>query len=242
MDIEDVAAAYLGVPASDPWRPLRAATASPGRSTTSSVASLESFQSQVPHSFRPAAAPVRAIVTSDTEARSIPTTVQYELRQQDIVRRRFGQQGREEGPKALQAMEFLEAEVQRWQDRCWVCTVDGVDNNDLYQCSAPGNLAARQWYIRWRSKISYARWACCFRCGMPRTICRVEFEGGQCIYKHVLLPTYAMMVYGEPQRHLDLDFRKTQLDPDPTRTQPGLGWVLGRDLRPSTGLGPQIGS
>jgi hypothetical protein len=33
----------------------------------------------------------------------------------------------------------------------------------------------------------------------------------------------------------------TQYNPDPTRTQPGLGWVLGRRLRPSFGSGLYLG-
>jgi hypothetical protein len=39
-----------------------------------------------------------------------------------------------------------------------------------------------------------------------------------------------------------IDFRTTQYNPDPTRTQPGLGWVLGRRLRPSIGSGLQLGN
>ncbi|KAJ5443111.1 hypothetical protein N7445_004862 [Penicillium cf. griseofulvum] len=137
---------------SDSWQPLRIATASVSRSRASSTASTESFQSQVPRGIRLAASPIQGPVISTSEVRAIPTEVRYELRQQDIVRRQFGQQRREEGPPALQLMEFLEAEVQRWQDRCWVCTMDGGDNDhDLYQCYAPGNNTARQWYLRWRN-------------------------------------------------------------------------------------------
>lgn len=39
-----------------------------------------------------------------------------------------------------------------------------------------------------------------------------------------------------------VDFRTTQYNPDPTRTQPGLGWVLGRRLRPSVGSGLWLGN
>ncbi|OQE33703.1 hypothetical protein PENCOP_c052G08259, partial [Penicillium coprophilum] len=116
--LSEAEVSHQSVTASDSWRPLRIATASPNRSRTSSIASAESFRSQVSRGIGAAAGPVRGPVIPDSNARAIPTEVRYELRQQDIVRRQFGQQGREEGPKALQLIEFLEAEVQKWQDRC----------------------------------------------------------------------------------------------------------------------------
>ncbi|KAI9034797.1 DEAD/DEAH box helicase [Aspergillus affinis] len=99
--------------------------------------------------------------------------------------------------------EIIEREVPPWQRRCYICTLGGHDRyeHELYFCRNPEATRAQAWMQAVRSqRIRYAPYSACFRCGMPQTICRQWDQSvprrGDCVYKDILVPMTAMMLFG----------------------------------------------
>lgn len=132
----------------------------------------------------------------------IPLVVRHQFRAQDQSRVQLGSQWHRETETALLDEEFLDQQAHLWKDCCWTCHMSGRDDNhELYSCPYPENTLAREWYRQWRSKIRYAPMCACFRCGMPQRLCqgwdRTKDPPIPCLAQYVLLPMYAMMMYGE---------------------------------------------
>jgi superfamily II DNA or RNA helicase len=160
----------------------------------------ESVPSPVVRTTQRSPSPVSSEPVDDPASPRIPLHIQHEFRQQDIHRAGFQRTHRQQGQQDLQEQEVLEAEAQRWHERCWICTQDGREaEHDLYSCWAAGNRTAKQWFLEWRSKIRYEPYTGCYRCGMPQVICQGYASGARpCVYRGMLMSMWAMMIYGEP--------------------------------------------
>ncbi|SLM36305.1 recq family helicase [Lasallia pustulata] len=47
-------------------------------------------------------------------------------------------------------------------------------------------------YIKWRGRVNYAEFGCCYRCGIPQIWCR-EWAGGECQYRDKVVPVMMMV-------------------------------------------------
>ena len=94
--------------------------------------------------------------------------------------------------------EQVADEAPRWQDHCYICTMQGRDggSHDLYQCPQADSQTAKEWMVWVRRRIRYAPYRQCFTCGMPQSICIGWQRGQACSYQGILIPMVAMMVYG----------------------------------------------
>ncbi|KAL4755718.1 uncharacterized protein BDW70DRAFT_165182 [Aspergillus foveolatus] len=50
--------------------------------------------------------------------------------------------------------------------------------------------------VQVRSQMDYAPFRCCFRCGMPQSVCLGWQAGQQCPWRGAMIPTIAGMLYG----------------------------------------------
>ena len=129
---------------------------------------------------------------------NIPPQAIQQFQQQDRQR----QGARWEFEQAQQAiagsLEFLQAQVHLWRDRCWYCTQHGFNSeHDLYQCPYGNDTGAKAWFLHVRRNIIYARFSGCYQCGLPQTICERWKYKGSCIYRGVMISMVAMMVHGD---------------------------------------------
>ena len=149
--------------------------------------------------------PQHRIVKRSTGRRStkspparIPTHIIKQFQQQDRQRQGVRQSFEQSQQTISSQLEFLQAQVHSWRDRCWYCTQKRFTAaHDLYQCPHGNRTAAKAWFLHVRRHIQYAPFSGCFQCGLPQVICRQWQHQGQCAYRGVMISMIAMMVHGD---------------------------------------------
>lgn len=179
--------------------PSPIAISSPASSSSSSLPSQASYEARSSRAQAPAIPRPSTAIPASSAYDSIPVSVQYEFRRQDLDRTTLGLQWHTPHETSLIDHEFLEDQAHRWKDQCWTCAVQGLDSyHELIVCSNAANHQAREWYRTVRRQIRYAPYMACFRCGMPQSICvswRTKGGSNPCAFQFVLLPMVAMMVF-----------------------------------------------
>jgi superfamily II DNA helicase RecQ len=161
----------------------------------------ESLQSQAPwESPIHNQTPTTGASAGSNDHGGIPFGVRQQFRQQDIDRARMSEQHQQARQQELTDEEFLMQQAREWQDRCWICAQEGQDaEHELYHCTRPSSQRARDWMIRVRRRVQYARYTSCFQCGMPQTLCS-GWSGGECAHRGLLYAMVGMMLFGGPEQ------------------------------------------
>ena len=134
---------------------------------------------------------------SSQPAPPIPPQIVDQFQQQDRQRQGVRQAVGQSQQAMSRDLDFVQAQVHLWQDRCWHCTQQGrAAEHDLYQCPHGHQTAAKAWFSHVRRHIKYAAFSGCFQCGLPQTICQRWQHGGSCAYRGVVIAMIAMMVHG----------------------------------------------
>ncbi|QGA22350.1 hypothetical protein EYB26_010066 [Talaromyces marneffei] len=118
--------------------------------------------------------------------------------------------------EAAMAVDQLESTLLQWQHRCAVCYMETMDvamsMHPITACSQPaagivqGHIEQMTRQMRERRK--YARFSCCFTCGVPQAICQryeARPDGGwrviperQCQFPDVVIPTVISIMHLNP--------------------------------------------
>jgi superfamily II DNA helicase RecQ len=120
------------------------------------------------------------------------------------------------GQQAI-AMDQLEPTLLQWQHRCALCYTETTDMamsmHPIMACSQPA-AAIIQGHIeqmtrQMRDQRKYARFSCCFTCGVPQGICQryeVSPHGGwrliperQCQFPDIVIPTVISIMHLNPR-------------------------------------------
>ncbi|PVH90688.1 P-loop containing nucleoside triphosphate hydrolase protein [Periconia macrospinosa] len=171
---------------------------------------------------------------------------EHEFEQQMSARR--AQADRVHRQEAQDAMEVgrLEELMEEWKDGCQRCRAWGVrgDGHDIGSCQKEMAEEIRQGIEDFTSRKQWARFSCCFECGLPQSVCESfaldtasggyhKQSGVDCQYGGVLVE----MVFSVWSRHVDLvgDMLQAAMEQDGWMAQtereredgPGMG-AIGR--------------
>jgi hypothetical protein len=133
-------------------------------------------------------------------ADEVPIEAQHRYHQQQMVQTAITAAVRTVKMQQLSDEEFLAQEAREWNNRCWLCTQAGADEvyHDLWSCPHDQSAACKRWVRAIRDQIQYeAGLYCCYRCGLPQSICSGWQGAQQCQYRQFLYPMMAMLIHWE---------------------------------------------
>jgi superfamily II DNA helicase RecQ len=133
-------------------------------------------------------------------ASEVPIEAQHRYHQQQIVQTAITARVRSVKAQQLSDEEFLAQEAREWKNRCWLCTQAGADevDHDLWSCRHDQSAECKRWVRAIRDRIQYGVGLyCCYRCGLPQSICSGWQGAPQCQYRQFLYPMMAMLIHWE---------------------------------------------
>jgi hypothetical protein len=133
-------------------------------------------------------------------AHEVPIEAQHRYHQQQMVQMEITAAVRSVKAQQLSDEEFLAQEAREWNNRCWLCTQAGVDEvyHDLWSCRHDQSAECKRWVRAIRDRVQYrAGLYCCYRCGLPQSICSGWQGAQQCQYRQFLYPMMAMLIHWE---------------------------------------------
>jgi hypothetical protein len=133
-------------------------------------------------------------------AHTVPIEAQHRYQQQQIEQTAITAAVRSVKAQQLSDEEFLAQEAREWSTQCWLCTQAGAEevHHDLWSCPHEQSAECRRWVRAIRDKIQYQPGLyCCYRCGLPQSICLGWKAGQECPYRQFLYPMMAMLIHWE---------------------------------------------
>jgi superfamily II DNA helicase RecQ len=127
-------------------------------------------------------------------------------------------------------VDGLERTLSQWQQRCPICYIETMDPtismHPIATCSqSDAPMIQRdiaQMTQAMRDQRKYARFSCCFTCGVPQSICQryeVNTHGGwrliperQCQFPDVVIPTVISIMHLDPGGCADVVYRQMHDD------------------------------
>jgi superfamily II DNA/RNA helicase len=132
---------------------------------------------------------VRAVVVTTEEAEAAEVeeaeveevdqdgSRQYEEQQRihRVMRMRAEEARREE----VSLVERLDRRLQQWKGICAVCRGMGLDYHHIVtNCVEPDGREAARYIKSVRNKVKFEAYTCCFKCGVPQSICQRYRDDG----------------------------------------------------------------
>lgn len=135
---------------------------------------------------------------------------------QERLKQTVAQQGQSIRSQAAIEVDELERRLTQWTQRCPVCYIETVDAqismHPIHQCPQ-ADAGAVQDHIEQMTRAmrdgrKYAKFSCCFPCGVPQAICqRYESNGQggwrviperQCQFANIIIPVVVSIMYCGP--------------------------------------------
>jgi hypothetical protein len=140
---------------------------------------------------------------------------------QERLKQTVAQQGRSMRAQAAIEIDDLERRLQQWTQRCPICYMDTIDAqismHTIAHCAQDDadqvRSAIREMTRAMRDGRKYARFSCCYICGVPQVICqRYESNGNggwrviaerECQFCEIVIPVVVSASFIQPGGCMD---------------------------------------